>query len=118
MKKVIYFMTGLLCLTLVTGCEKQEAKNACKEEVAKIYAEANDPSIVRCIADYKLETKKVIYSFCINDKQTIYERFGNAYKVGDLFYDMKLNFYNQISKEVTDGYEGYYAFEFKPSELK
>lgn len=119
MKKLI--ITFLLVAPLIlTGCEsgeEKEAKEACKESLKEVYKRLNDDTITSCVADYSKENKRVVYKFCVNSKEDIYESTGKIEK-GSKYYEVMRNSYIQIKDEVKGSNPDYYAFEFKASELK
>ena len=120
MKKILPVLFILLISLFLAGCtspEVNEAKEACFQTLKSNYAKINDDTIVSCIADYSKESKKVIYQYCINSNEDIYE---GVIKVsnGDSRYDMIKNLYDQIKNELNNSNEDYYAFEFESSELK
>ena len=120
MKKILPILFVLLVSLFLTGCtstEKKEAKEACLQTLKNNYAQINDNTIVSCIADYSIDSKTVVYQYCVNSNDDIYEGIGKVTK-DDSRYDMIKGFYNQIKNELDGSNEKYYAFEFNSSELK
>ncbi len=121
MKKILLVMLIVLSFAF-TACSSKEGEAECKERAKSIYQKANDSTITRCIVDYNIKEKLVTYSFCINEDKTLYTATNNnaigSHKVNDLGYSSTYNIYLQVEKELTEPYEGYNTFEFKPSELK
>ncbi len=120
MKKILPVLFILLVPLFLTGCtssEEKEAKEACLQTLKNTYAQIKDDTIVSCIADYNKDTKKVLYQYCINSNEDIYEGIRKVSN-GDSRYNMIKKFYNQIKEELNNSNDKYYAFEFKSSELK
>ena len=119
MKKIIIPIL-LVAPLILTGCEsseEKEAKEACKESLKEVYKSLKDDTITSCIADYSKDKKKVIYKFCVNTNEDIYESTGKIEK-GSQYYEVMRNAYIQIKDEVKGSNPDYYAFEFKSDELK
>lgn len=122
MKKVLLLSILLFVPLLLTGCESSEEKSACKKVLVETYAKANDPTITKCIADYDIQEKRVVYNFCINTAETIYTLNSNGslltVKKEDSTYYFTASLYKQIETEVLEKNDRFYAFEFKGNELK
>lgn len=122
MKKVV--LSLVMVLFLLTGCAKNDAQKACKEAATKVYVKANDTTITKCVSDYEIEAKKVVYTVCINTEETLYTSMYGADQAVSFVkdgagYDNFLSVYNQTAeKALKNNDEKYYAFEFKADELK
>lgn len=119
-------------LFAITGCgnnnEKNNASNdensnKAKEIVKKIYEKANDSTITKCVSKYKIESKSIIYSFCINEEKTLYYIISPSTDVGTVKpdttgYNSMYTIYSTAENEVTNSVEGFISYEFKQNELK
>ena len=123
MKKILLIVLGLMISLTLVGCGAKEGENESKELAKKIYEKANDSTITKCVAKYKIESKSVIYGFCINEATDLYFIVSPDTEVRSvskeiLGYNSMYTIYSTIEKEITNSIDEFTSFEFKPSELK
>ena len=123
MKKVLLCILGLIISITLVGCGTKEGEKESKDLAKKIYEKANDTTITKCVARYKIESKSVIYGFCINEATDLYFVVSPDTEVRSvskeiLGYNSMYTIYSTVEKEVTNSIDGFTSFEFKPSELK
>ncbi len=120
MKKFRIIIMLFVVVFLVTGCgnkQKEEAKEACKQEVKKIVEENPNADIKECYATYEKESGSVLIAFCMDDTN-LYKKYNNVMKKDSTYGEAEYSNYEMETRLIEDGTSDAYYFEFTIDELK